>query len=112
MDELFAWLRTQFDYIIVDTAPAGLVIDAVLLGKHVDTSIYVVRQSVTLKGQLRLINGFKQNGKLPNLAVLLNDVKLNKTYGYKYGGYGYGNGYGYSSDYFSDGKKKRKKSLP
>jgi len=110
VDELFAWLKTQFDYIIIDTAPAGLVIDAVLLGKFVDTSIYVVRQRYTLKGQLKMINGFKQNGKLPNLAVLLNDVKANKSYGYKYGyGYGYGNGNGYTSDYYSDGKKKRKK---
>jgi tyrosine-protein kinase Etk/Wzc len=110
VDELFAWLKTKFDYIIIDTAPAGLVIDAVLLGKHVDTSIYVVRQRVTLKGQLGMINDFKQTQKLPNLTVLLNDVKLNKTYGYKYG-YGYGNGNGYSSDYYSDGKRKGKKTL-
>jgi tyrosine-protein kinase Etk/Wzc len=109
VDELFAWLKTKFDYIIVDTAPAGLVIDAVLISKHVDTSIYVVRQGYTLKGQIRMINDFKQSGKLPNLAVLLNDVKVNKTYGYKYG-YG-GNGYGYNSDYYSDGEKKKKKFL-
>jgi tyrosine-protein kinase Etk/Wzc len=110
VDELFAWLKTKFNYIIIDTAPAGLVIDPVLIGRHADTSLYVVRQRYTLRGQLRMINDFKQSGKLPNLAVLLNDVKLNKSYGYKYG-YGYGNGYGYASDYYSDGKKKKRKIL-
>jgi tyrosine-protein kinase Etk/Wzc len=117
VDELFVWLRTRFDYIIIDTAPAGLVIDAVLLGKYADSSIYVVRQSVTLKGQLRIINDFKQNRKLPNITVLLNDVQINKTNGYKYGysyGNGYGNGYGneygngHTSDYYSDNKKKKR----
>jgi capsular exopolysaccharide synthesis family protein len=100
VDELFAWLKAEFDYIIVDTPPAGLVIDPVLIGKYTDAAIYIVRQRQTLKEQLKIVNDFKQNNKIPNLSILINDVKLNKTYGYGYG-------YGYISDYYSDGKKQK-----
>jgi len=100
VDELFAWLKAEFDYIIVDTPPAGLVIDPVLIGKYTDAAIYIVRQRQTLKEQLKIVNDFKQNNKIPNLSILINDVKLNKTYGYRYG-------YGYISDYYSDGKKQK-----
>lgn len=112
VDELFNWLKTKFDYIIVDTPPAGVVIDAVLIGRLVNASIYVVRQKYTLKQQLQLINEFKQNEKMPNLSILINDVQLRKTYGYGYKyayGYSYGYGYGYGSDYYSDSKKQKRK---
>ncbi len=108
VEKLFAWLRTQFDYIIVDTPPAGVVIDPVLISKYADASIYVVRQGYTLKEQLKIVNQFKQNEKLKNLSILINDVKINRVYGYKYG-YKYGYGYGYASEYYTDGKKKKKR---
>ncbi len=104
---LFEWLKTKFDYIILDTPPAGVVIDAVLIGKHADASIYVVRQGYTLKDQLKLIDNFKKNEKIPNVSVLLNDVRLDDRYGYKYG-YSYGYSYGYYSDYYLDDKPKKK----
>jgi len=110
VDELFAWLKTKFDYIIVDTPPVGVVIDAVLMGRLVNASIYVIRQKYTLKQQLQIVNDFKQNEKLPNLSIIVNDVQLNKRYGYGYKyGYHYGYGYGYNSDYYTDGKKQRTK---
>jgi capsular exopolysaccharide synthesis family protein len=106
--DLFGWLRKQFDFIIVDTPPAGMVIDPVLIAKYVDASVYIVRQGYTLKQQLGMINEFKQYEKMPNLSILLNDVRLNKAYGYKYGyRYGYGYGYGYGNGYYSDNKKSR-----
>ena len=111
VDDLFAWLKTKFDYIIVDTPPAGVVIDAVLLARLANASIYVIRQKYTLKQQLQIVNDFKQNEKMPNLSIIVNDVQLNKSYGYgyKYGyHYGYGYGYGYNSDYYSDGKKSKR----
>jgi tyrosine-protein kinase Etk/Wzc len=108
VDELFAWLRTRFDYIIVDTPPAGVVIDAVLIGKYADASIYVVRLGYTLKDQLKMIHNFKQSQKLPNLSILINDVKLKGSYSYKYNGYHYGYGYGYESDYYLDEKKQKR----
>ncbi|MEP6681648.1 MAG: polysaccharide biosynthesis tyrosine autokinase [Parafilimonas sp.] len=106
VDDLFVWLKTQFDYIIVDTPPAGVVIDAVLLGRLANACIYVVRQNFTLKPQLQIINNFNQNEKLPNLSIIINDVQINKSYGYNYG---YGYGYGYNSGYYSDDKKQKRK---
>ena len=110
VDELFSWLKTKFDYIIVDTPPVGVVIDGVLIGRLANSSIYVIRQNYTLRQQLRIINDFKQNEKMPNLSIIVNDVQLNKLYGYgyKYGyHYSYGYGYGSNSDYYSDNKKKK-----
>ncbi|MEP6466257.1 MAG: polysaccharide biosynthesis tyrosine autokinase [Parafilimonas sp.] len=107
VDELFEWLKAKFDYIIVDTPPIGVVIDAVLIGRLTDASVYIVRQNYTLKQQLQLVNDSKQNEKLPNLSIVINDVHLNKRYGYGYS-YGYGYGYGNNSDYYSDGKKRKR----
>jgi capsular exopolysaccharide synthesis family protein len=110
VDELFEWLKTRFDYIIVDTPPAGVVIDAVLIGRLANASIYVIRQKYTLKQQLQIVNDFKQNEKIPNLSIIVNDVQLTKRYGYGYKyGYHYSYGYGYASDsgYYSDGKKRK-----
>ena len=104
VDDLFSWLKTKFDFILVDTPPAGAVIDPVLIGKHVNASIYVVRQGFTLKQHLKIANDLKQ--KLPNLSIILNDVNLSRNYRYGYK-YGYGYGYGYHSDYYSDGKKQK-----
>ncbi|HEX5150808.1 MAG TPA: polysaccharide biosynthesis tyrosine autokinase [Parafilimonas sp.] len=106
-EELFSWLRARFDYIIIDTPPAGLVIDAVIIAKHTDASVYVVRQGYTLKDQLKLVNSFHEQEKISNLSVLINDVKPKRTYGYRYH-YGYGYGNGYASDYYSDAKKPKR----
>lgn len=103
-DELFNWLKNKFDYVIVDTPPIGAVIDAVLIGKHANASLYIVRQGYTVKDQLNLVKDVKRNEKLPNLSILVNDVQVNKTYGYSYK---YGYGYGYYSDYYTDGKKQK-----
>jgi capsular exopolysaccharide synthesis family protein len=98
--ELFQQLKQQFDVIIVDSAPIGLVTDAVILSEHVDATLYIMRQDYTLKKQIGLINEMYQGNKLPKLSLILNDVKLlgaNKKYGY-----GYGYGYGYATNYFEE----------
>jgi tyrosine-protein kinase Etk/Wzc len=97
--EMFNYLKRQFDVIIIDTAPAGLVSDAIVLGKFADVTLYITRQSYTLKRQLHLIDDFYVNKKLPGLSLILNDVEMTS------GGYGYGYGYGYSN-YHEVRKKK------
>ncbi|NIG55219.1 tyrosine-protein kinase [Chitinophaga sp. Cy-1792] len=86
---LFAELRKQFDYIIVDTAPVGLVTDAQLLGRFADATLYIMRQDYTFKEQAKLTKDLLQYQKMPRLNIILNDVKQGTTYGYGYG-YGYG----------------------
>lgn len=88
-DELFSYLNKNFDYIIIDTPPIGLVVDALLLNKYVGTVLYVTRANVTTKKQLHIINSLVNEGKLHNPSIVLNDVKFGRGYGYGYG-YGYG----------------------
>lgn len=116
IDELFNWLRSRFDAIIIDTAPIGLVSDAIVLSKYADMTLYVIRQRYTHIKQIGFIEELYQQNKLPRMALLINDVIARGVKGYYgYGGqsYGYGYGYGkYSEDYFdkeSHSSRKRKK---
>lgn len=96
VDDLFATLRTQFDVIIIDTAPVGMVSDAMTLGKFADCTLYLTRQGHTYKKQISLIDEIYQGHKLPKISVVINDVKMKPGYGYYgYGRYGYGYGYIY-----------------
>ncbi|HRF24771.1 MAG TPA: polysaccharide biosynthesis tyrosine autokinase, partial [Chitinophagaceae bacterium] len=100
MDELFEWLQARFDIILVDTAPVGMVSDAMTLSKYAQCTLYMVRQGHTFKKQIALIDEFYSSNKLPKISIIINDVKIKPGYGYYgYGRYGYGQGYGYGSYY-------------
>lgn len=102
-DELFDWLRKEFDVVIIDTAPVGMVSDAQTLSKYADATLYIVRQGHTFKKQITLIEEFYQFKKLPKVSVVINDVKMKAGYGYYgYGRYGYGYGYGQDSSYYEE----------
>jgi len=97
--ELFEKFKSEYDYIIVDTAPVSLVTDTLLVAKYADLFIYVMRANYLDKRLIKVADSFYQEKKLPNMAVLLNDTVWRKTYGYGYGyAYGYGYGYGYGND--------------
>jgi capsular exopolysaccharide synthesis family protein len=98
---LFEELRNSFDFIIIDTAPVGLVTDALLLSRYADANIYVVRQNYTIKGQLNIINDIALTKKMNNVSILINDVSNKGSYGYGYG-YGYG-----GSGYYADQPEKK-----
>lgn len=113
--ELFIELRKRFDAIIIDTAPVGLVSDAITLSQHASASVYIVRHGYTLKKQIGLIDEIYKHNKLPHLCIIINDIKATTGYGgyYGYGGYGYGYGYGYGmsngeTGYFDNGTRKKK----
>lgn len=92
---LFSYLKQHFDYIVVDTPPIGVVSDARILSEFADLSIYIVRQRFTQRKQLKMLDDIYHEKRLPNLALIVNDVKLkgiNSYYGY---GYTYGGSYGY-----------------
>jgi capsular exopolysaccharide synthesis family protein len=92
VDELFEQLRTDFDYIIIDTPPLGLVTDAQLLGRFADATLYVVRQGYTYKQQVKFANESYEGGRLPKMNIIVNDVHMGRGSSYAYR-YGYGNGY-------------------
>ncbi|HWJ92816.1 MAG TPA: polysaccharide biosynthesis tyrosine autokinase, partial [Flavisolibacter sp.] len=101
LNDLFVYLRTEFDVVIIDTAPVGMVSDAMTLSKFADCTLYIVRQGHTFKKQIGLIDEFHRDGKLPKISVIINDVKIRTGYGYYgYGRYGYG--HGYSSTYYEE----------
>jgi len=117
LKQLFEEVKRRFDVVIVDTAPVGLVSDAMVIGRHADCTLYILRQGYTYKSQVRLIDELYTQKKLPRLSVLLNDMKGGVGYGsyYGYGIYGYGTrnkyGYGYGYGYFDVEQKKKKKSI-
>jgi capsular exopolysaccharide synthesis family protein len=105
IEELFTFLRQNFDVIIMDTAPVGMVSDAMTLSRFADCTLYIVRQGHTYKKQIGLIDSYYREGKLPKISLVLNDVKAQAGYGAY--GYGAGDGYGYGSGYFEDEPKHK-----
>ena len=110
LDDIINQLKQHYDYIILDTAPVGLVNDSLQLGRLADLCVYVCRADYTLKASFGMINGLSAENKLPNMCLVLNGVDLSKKkhsfyYGVgKYGKYGkYGN-YGSYGSYGKYGK--------
>lgn len=97
MEALFTYLKSNYDYVVIDSAPVGLVSDSFALSKYADAVMYIVRQRYTFKKQLEFVNDLHREGKLTNMAIIVNDVNLAGRYGYY--GYGYGYGYGYMYQY-------------
>jgi len=104
LDKLIEELRVSYDYIIIDSAPIGLVSDSLIISRIVDATIYVSRAEVTYKRHMEWLNDLYKANKLPNLSIILNGVNYEKkSY---YGGYGYGYGYGYGG--YGHQKKEKK----
>ena len=112
LDRAIETLKKSFDYVILDTAPIGMVTDTLLIGRVADLSVYVCRADYTHKAEYTLINELSFEKKLPNLCTVINGVDLKKRkYGYYYGygkygkHYGYGKRYGYGYGYGQDTKR-------
>ena len=112
LDRAIEALKKNFDYVILDTAPIGMVTDTLLIGRIADLSVYVCRADYTHKAEYTLINELSFEKKLPNLCTVINGVDLKKRkYGYYYGygkygkHYGYGKRYGYGYGYGQDTKR-------
>ena len=113
LEKAIETLKKNFDYVILDTAPVGMVTDTLLIGRVADLSVYVCRADYTRKAEFTLINELAENNKLPNLCIAINGLDLKRRkYGYYYGygkygkyyGYGkrYGYGYGYGEQHNND----------
>ena len=112
LDKAIEILKKNFDYVILDTAPIGMVTDTLLIGRVADLSAYVCRTDYTHKAEYTLINELYHEKKLPNLCTIINGVDLKRRkYGYYYGygkygkHYGYGKRYGYGYGYGQEKKK-------
>ena len=113
LDKAIETLKKNFDYVILDTAPVGMVTDTLLIGRVADLSVYVCRADYTRKNEYTLINELIDGNKLPNLCTVINGLDLKKRkYGYYYGYgkygkyYGYGKRYGYGYGYGEQSAKE------
>ena len=106
LPQLIAELRTEYDYVLIDSAPYGLVTDASLIGEFVQATLYVVRFNYTLLDHLRRIGDLQRSKRFKNLSIIFNGVNYGAGYGYGYGYGGYGYGY-YTEDDPSSTKSKK-----
>lgn len=105
LDQTMEQLKEHYDYILIDTAPVGLVTDTLALGRISNATVYVCRADFTQKASFGLINSLSMEKKLPNMSIVLNGVDLSmKKYGYYYG-YGKYGKYGKYSNYGMYGSK-------
>lgn len=110
LDQIIDHLKHTYDYVLIDTAPVGLVTDTIYIGRVADLTVYVCRADYTPKSCISIVNDLARDQKLPNVGMVINGIDMSKKkygyyYGYgKYGRYsryghygqaGYGSGYGY-----------------
>ena len=107
LEQTIEHLKEHYDYILLDTAPVGLVTDTLSLGRISNATVYVCRADFTQKASFGLINSLSMEKKLPNMSIVLNGVDLSKKkygYYYGYGKYGKYGKYGNYGMYGSKGK--------
>lgn len=87
IDKLINELKQRYDFVIIDSAPIGLVSDTFSLAKFSDVVLYVTRANYTKKSFLKYLNSVVERGQLKNVAIVVNDTNPKLSHGY---GYGYG----------------------
>lgn len=85
LDKLFEYLRANYDFIIVDTAPISVVSDTYTLDRISDTTIYLCRAHYTNKSYLKFVNNVVRENRLKKLSLVINGTTASSGYGYGYG---------------------------
>jgi capsular exopolysaccharide synthesis family protein len=83
-------LKQQYDVIILDTPPVGLVTDGVLVMENADIPLYVFRADYSRRNFVRTLHKLYMTRKFPSLAVILNGQDTNSDRDYTYSKYSYG----------------------
>lgn len=120
LDQVIDILKETYDYVLIDSAPVGLVTDTLQIGRVANATVLLCRADYTPKEAFGYINDLAKEKKLPNMCVVINGIDMSKKkygyyYGYgrygKYGRYGryghkggtYGGTYGsYTSSHYGD----------
>ena len=87
LPELINKLKEDFDYVIIDSPPVGLVSDSLIIAKYVDMTIYVVRENYSYVSQIDLVNSLKKSRKIKDLHLLINDISIPESESFQYGYY-------------------------
>ena len=117
LDQVIDILKETYDYVLIDSAPVGLVTDTLQIGRVANATVLLCRADYTPKEAFGYIDDLAKEKKLPNMCVVINGIDMSKKkygyyYGYgrygKYGRYGhksgtYGSSYGnYTSSHYGD----------
>ena len=111
LDHIIDTAKAQFDYVIIDSAPVGLVPDTVSIARVSDATVFVCRADYTPKRDFDIINTLTAEDRLRNVSIVINGIDMSKNrygYYYGYGHYGYGHhsygygGYRYGYDNYGD----------
>ncbi len=103
------YLDENYDVVIIDTPPFGIVADAQILGDWADVTLIVTRFQQTVREQIQEINEWYNRNLFKSMALVFNGVRDKGYFGSKYGNYYYRRKYGYgyySSDTGTDAEKK------
>ena len=100
IDAFISEVRNEYDIVILDTPPLGIIHDAITLSKYADNFFYVMRSGISVKGYIEYINGIVEEHGLKNVSMILNGLPASKHSSYGYSKYGYSNygKYGYTED--------------
>ena len=103
LKEIIDYGKENYDYVIIDTPPAGLISDSIYLMQYCDISLFVLNTKFATKRIVNGINELVEKNNVQHFSFVLNGVRRKRAryyynkygygYGYGYGGYGYG-GYG------------------
>lgn len=80
LQSFFEYARNNYDYVVVDTPPVGVVSDAIIIGNLVDLSLYILRHRYSYRSSLKLLNELSENKKLPHLSIVINSVNKKKGF--------------------------------
>jgi len=104
LENLVNDLKKDYDVVVIDTPPIGIVTDALVTYKMADNQVYVMRSGVSPKSFIENVNSFSTGSKLIKMSIVLNGIERSSGrygygyksgYGYQYGYTSYGYGYGY-----------------
>jgi len=105
-NQLIEFARNNYDYVIIDTAPVGLVTDTLLISDNADLTLYLVRANYIDKRLLSIPKEIYNEKRIKNMALVINDVKITSGYYYNYS---YGYGYGHNNSNLPWYKKLKRK---
>lgn len=102
--DLIQRLKKEFDYVVIDSAPVGLVSDTFTIAKYADATIFVMREKFTEKDSIHFLNNLYAEKRIHNVAVVLNQTETLT----RMGRYGYGYKYSYRYKYGYNNKEEKK----
>lgn len=85
VDRTFAELRKMYDFIVVDSAPVGMVSDTFSLTRVADATVYVTRANYSTKKEINFFNAIYRDARLKKMSLVINGTHTKKGYGYGYG---------------------------